>query len=441
MSIRTIFANAVVSARGTRPQGLLALCGFVLALALCVPGAVGQTLVSFPTEGRFRPGRYMPVRVQRDAGAGTLTLEARGMVPTSLATNGAPDVVVVPWLAVSDSVTDARWTAADGGHHSIGTPLHALADDERLVAYAGTPPGDGKVLFPGKTIAPVELDLSRPLLEPPEAWECLDAIVLSGAAFTRLDDSQLTTLLAGGTAIAVRSHARPVGKWPWEQIGDDWVLRFDPAGPASIIEPAAYSPTYEWERGWPATFRRRVFLAAVLFCLIGGAVLLWRSRWAAVAFIALSCLFVAAFAGWYARQSPMLQLAAVMRIDNAPVTQFDLWTWHSPVRAMDGSFPAAGATWPVFASGRQPEQTHTRLQCAPDGRPDRFLFHLDPGQSLAFLSRNLRIDSPAPPALVPARGPFVDLATTLYLRPGDLLAGQYTARESVSVIVLRQGSK
>lgn len=439
MSIRTIFANAVVSARGTRPQGPLALCGFVLALTLCVPDAVGQTLVSFPTEGRFRPGRYMPVRVQRD-GAGTLTFEARGMLPTSLAPDSAADLVF-PWLALSDSVTDARWASGNGERHSIATPLQALSDDERLVAYAGTPSGDGKFLCPGQTIVPVELDPSRPLLEPPEAWQCLDAVVLSAAAFARLDKSQLTTLLAGGTAVAVRSQARPVGKWPWEPIGDMWVVRFSPAGPSSIAEPAAYSPTYEWQRGWPATFRRPVFLAAVLFCLVGGAVLLWRSRWAAVAFVALSCLFVVAFAAWYAKQSPMLQLTAAVRVDNAPVTQFDLWTWHSPVRATDGSFPAAGVTWPVFASGRQPEQTHARLQCAPDGRPDRFLFHLDPGQSLAFLSRNLSLDPPAPPTLASARGPFVDLATTLYLHPGDIITGQYTARESVPVIVLRQGSK
>jgi hypothetical protein len=367
------------------------------------------------------------------------------MLPTSLAGDGAPDVVV-PWLALSDSVSDARWEGGDGGSHPLATRLHPLSDNERLVAYAGILPNGGQLLFPGKTIVPIGLDLSRPLLEPVAAWESLDAVVLSAAAFTRLDESHVSMLLAGGTVIAVRSQTRPDARWFWTHVGEDWVLRFSPAGPSSIIEPAAYSPTYEWERGWPATFGRRIVLAAVLFCLVGGAVLLWRSRWAAAAFVALSCLFAAALAAWYARQSPMLQLAAAVRIDEGPVTQFDVWTWDSPVRASDGSFPAAGLTRPVFASARQPEQTQTRLECSSDGQPDRFLFHIAPGQSLAFLSRDLRLDPPAPPALSPARGPFADFATTLYFRRGDVVAGQYAARASdfrpsVPVIVLRQAPK
>lgn len=372
-------------------------------------------------------------------------LRARGMLPTSLAADGPPDVIV-PWLALSDSISDAQWEGGDGGGHSLATPLHALSDDERLVGFAGTSPGEGRLLFPGKTIVPVELDLSRPLLEPAEAWECLDAVVLSAAACARLDESHLATLLAGGTLIAVRSDTRPDARWPWTQVGKDWVLRFSPAGPPSIIEPAAYSPTYDWERGWPATFRRRVFLAAVLFCLLGGAVLLWRSRWTAIAFLVLSCLVVAAFGTWYGRQSPMLQLSAGVRIDDGPVTQFDLWTWQSPMRSADGSFPAAGLTRPALASARQAEQTQIRLECSHDGRPERFLFHLDPGQSLAFRSRDLRLDAPAPPALSPARGPFADLASTLYLRSGQNIGGEYVARaygssQSVPVIVLRWGSK
>jgi hypothetical protein len=191
-----------------------------------------------------------------------------------------------------------------------------------------------------------------------------------------------------------------------------------------------------------------VFLSAALFAVLGAAVLLWRSRWRALAFVALAGLFAAGFAFWYARQSPMLHLAAGVRIEERPFTQFDLWTWLSPIRPTDGSFPAAGLTRPVFATARQAEQSQARLLCLPDGRPDRFLFHLEPGQSIAFLSRDLRLDVPAPPALSAARGSFADFAATLYLRPGDTIAGEYALQapspieaRPVVVVVVRPPQK
>jgi hypothetical protein len=422
---------------------------FALGLAVSVASAMAQTVVSLPTEGRFRAGRYLPVRVQRESGRGAVTLAGHGMLPTTLATDGPPDVVV-PWLAIADSASDPRWQEGEGSGHEIAKPLRALGDDEKLVAFAGISAGAAQPLFTGKTIVPMELDLARPLLDPPEAWQCLDGIVLSPAAFSRLDDAHLTALLAGGTAIAVRSATRPGAPWGWTHAGADWILRPSPIGPSTLVEPAAYGPTYDWERGWPAPFRRRVVLAAALFCILGSAVLLWRSRWTAIAFVILSCASAALFAAWYASQSPMLQLAAAVRVDQPRLTQFDLWTWHSPVRAAEGSVPAAGLTWPVFASAHQAEQTQLHLHCSPDGQPDRFLFHLDPGQSLAFLSRDLQLNSPpqttglgaaVPHALAPPRGPFADLASTLYSRPGDAIAGQYTARESVPVFVVRQASR
>ena len=416
----------------------------VVVLLWLGPPALGDTTVSFPTDGHYRPGRYLPVRVQGAAGRGTLTFAGRGMVSTQVSDADTNDVLL-PWLPVADVIDEAHWQSGDGADHPLTVRFRALGADERLVAFAGTPTDAGQLLFPGNTTVPVTLDTARPLLDPVEPWECLDAVVLSAAAAARVDETHRVALLAAGTAIAVRSSARPDDGLPWVRVGDYWVARYAPAGPASIVEPDAYSPTYEWERGWPARFRHAVFFAAVLFCILAMAVPLWRSRWAAPAFLALAALSGAAFAAWYARQSPMLERTCAIRFENAGVTQFDLWTWLSPVRPADGSFPAAALTRPAFATSHQPEQIGVRLMCSADGRPERFTFHLEPGQSLAMCSRELRVGAATPPpGLARASRPFADFAEALYGGRDARIEGQYTARgggagpDAVPVIVVRR---
>ena len=399
---------------------------FVLAF-LRLPIARSAVTVSLPTEGHYRPGRYLPVRIEHAAGHGSISLQARGTIPTDLPTPDSNDVMI-PWLLVSETTTDAIWKSADGASHPFATPLRALGTDEKLVAFAG-PAGDiGKLLFPGRAIIPIQLDESRPLLEPVEAWECLDAVVLSPSAIARVNPDRRAALLAAGTIIAVRTDgASPDGVWPWKRQGAYWVLAFAPAGPASIVEPAAYEPTYGWERGWPVAFRRRILFIAVLFCLLSLGALLWRSRWTAPAFVAVAIIFIAAGTVWYHRQSPVLKLESAFRIEVGPISQFDLWTWQSPVRSADASFPIADLTHPYLATLRQLDQTRLRLVCHPDGQPDRFDFHLEPGQSLAMLSRQVRLASPIPD-LAQESDVSRDLADALYLRPGEHLRGQYLSR-------------
>ena len=415
----------------------------VVVLLWLGPPALGDITVSFPTDGHYRPGRYLPVRVQGAAGRGMLTLAARGTVPTQVSDADTSDVLL-PWLPVADAIDEAHWQSGDGADHPLTVRFRALGADERLVAFAGTPGDAGQLLFPGNTIVPVTLDTARPLLDPVEPWECLDAVVLGAAAAARVDETHRLALLAAGMAIAVRSSTRPDDGLPWARAGDYWVARYAPAGPASIVEPDAYSPTYEWERGWPARFRHAVFFAAVLFCILAMAVPLWRSRWAATASLALAALFGTAFAAWYARQSPMLERSVAIRVENAGVTQFDLWTWLSPVRPVDGSVPAGSLTRPVFATARQAEQIRIRLSCSADGRADRFTFHLEPGQSLAMRSRELRVGASTPsPGLERASRPLAGFAEALYGQNARI-EGQYTARgggagrDAVPVIVVRR---
>lgn len=409
-------------------------------MVVLLPIGMGQgaVTVSLPTEGHYRPGRYLPVRIEGATSTDSIKLLGNGTVPTEIDHPQSTNFTV-PWLIASDSIPDARWQLADGQSHPV--KLRALAADERLVGFAGTAPESLEFLFPNNTIVPVRLEESRPLLEPAEAWECLDGVVLSASAAARVDEAHRSALLAGGTIIAVRSDAQPDDHWPWKLEGGYWILRYAPAGPQSIVEPAAYGPTYGWERGWPESFRRRVVFAAVLFCILSLATLLWRSRWAVPAFVAISLVFALIFATWYGRQSPMLLLESGVRVDSGPISQLDLWMWQSTVRATDSSFPCVGLTHPYLGTLKQIEQTNLRLICRPDGRPESFTSRLEPAQSLAFLSR--RVQQGLPPAnLGPATPDSLRFASDLYITPGDRIEGQYSASfgaeaEPIAITVIR----
>ena len=403
-------------------------------LAIVIGTASAEVNVSFPTEGHYRPGRYLPVGIHGAAGQTSISLKAHGAIPTELKSIDSNDVMV-PWLTVTDSISNAQFNS-DGSSHAIDVDLHPLGSQEKLVAFAG-PTGDASFLFPGSTIVPIHLDPANPLPDPLEAWDCLDGILLSSSAAARLSEEQRATLLAAGTALAVRSDSAPDGHWPWTHQGDYWVLRFAPAGPNSMVEPNAYVPTYGWDRGWPESFRRRVFFAAVLFSILALATLLWRSRWTILLFVSITAAFIVVIAIWYSRQSPVLQLTSAVRVDAGPISQLDLWTWESTVRPTS----SVGIGRPVLGTLAQIEQTGLRLICRSDRRPGYFAFHLIPGQSMAFLTRQVRVALPLP-TLSPSSRESLDFVNALYLRPSDRMLGQYSTHlgaegEPFPMIVVR----
>src|SRR5215212_35497 len=64
--------------------------------------ARGAVELSFPLEGYWRPGRYMPVRVEaRDAGE-YLEIAGAGVVPARVMTSGGRFHGVVPVLVMSE---------------------------------------------------------------------------------------------------------------------------------------------------------------------------------------------------------------------------------------------------------------------------------------------------------------------------------------------------
>ena len=367
----------------------------------------------------------MPVRLVVNNEPSAVSITAHGAVPTELSGTGNGQAIV-PWLAVTGAVRDVQWLSSASGTHPISVALHALSEGERLVGIAGGDPDIVAALFPEKRIIPVSLDLGE-TLDPPQAWESLDAAVFSPAALSRLNESARQVLAAAGTVLAVRATERPDDNLPWERFGGYWVLRYHPRGPNSVLDESAYMPTYGWERGWPGGFRRAVLLAAIVFSIVVTSVTLWRSRYTVVSVVIVCAVAAGLFAAWYRAQSPVLELRQGVVISDERLRQFDLWTWQASLRPSDTRFPADRLVHPIFATPDQADALHVRLTCDHDGRPVAFAFHLDPNQSLAFVTRYLS-PAPLPPQLVPPAAALKDFAAEMYLRPGDQIAGQFTAQ-------------
>jgi hypothetical protein len=142
----------------------------LLAASLLPSVCRAQPSVSFPLEGRFRPGKYMPVRVTMPGTSGEharspVRLSADGAVTTELEVSGPTDVVV-PWLLVSESPHGAAWSAPGSASTPLPVELRPLNEGERLVGLAGAEPGAARAVFRFTRVVPVRLDPSDPLPGP-----------------------------------------------------------------------------------------------------------------------------------------------------------------------------------------------------------------------------------------------------------------------------------
>src|SRR5258706_13141859 len=94
------------------------------ALLLAAPGAHAAVTVSLPFEGRFEPGRFMPVRVNIANEPHDVLLHADGAVTTRLE-SGPDGEKIIPILTVSESLKELQ---SDG---SAPVRLRALVENER----------------------------------------------------------------------------------------------------------------------------------------------------------------------------------------------------------------------------------------------------------------------------------------------------------------------
>lgn len=400
--------------------------GLLFALAggtPCFAESQPQVQISFPLQGYYRPGKYMPVRVRTDAATSTpLVLGAEGAVDVSVGPGSAAIDTVVPWLA-ADVVRSPRWEIAGAGGGAVDATLTPVEPGQALVGIVGADTAAGTAaaadLFPGKTIVPLALTGSPPLPGVPAAWEALDAVV-----FDAPDDPLLAELLAEGVSVVVRSDARPAGAWAWQGGPGRWWVSFDVAGPRGAIHPEIYEPISAWNPGWPAPLRRRALLLTLAYCLVVLAVTLWlRARRAVLAVVVVSVAAAAGFAWWGSRQPMAWQATTGVTVSRASGTQNDFWTYVRPLRARDVALDREWLSKPVFASSRHLAATDLQLHVSSGGRPVRFTWTPEPGTTLAFLRRGFDPAAvgaglaPAPHAPSPAR----ELVVGSYLAPGDVV--------------------
>jgi hypothetical protein len=394
-------------------------------LALIAARCAAEVQLSLPLEGYYRAGRYMPVRVVvRGEGAGPLTLSADGAVPISLQLGGMGEGadVIVPLLVVSEPLGPISWSLPNGRSGRLEARLTSLGEDDRLVGYSGANAADAAPLFAGKTIIPISLDVATPLPGAVMAWEALDGLVIDRAP----DNSHVSFLTVGGTAIVVRSATAPEPGWlQWRWVGKTWVMSKAPVGPGGAIVPEAYEPTYGWNPGRPAHVRRQVLLLAVVFAIIAVALTLWRSKLAVVAVVTLSVAATGALVYRAARQSPVEGAGGTVLVRRGGLFQADEWVYFKSLAPAAAEFPCYWGTKPVFPSVRYVERTGMRLECGPDGIPLRFTYQLGPDIPIAFLMRMpvTRNDSRSPNPTA-HDSPLWPVVRQLYLGSGSRAVGE-----------------
>jgi hypothetical protein len=409
----------------SRGRAHLAVAVLTVALA---PWCAAQVRVTFPLQGFYRPGKFMPVRVQSSsATTGPVLLRADGAVGVSVepGPDGAVNAVV-PFLAVTE-LGAPRWEVG-GASGTAAASLTPLQDDQVLVGVVGpdasaAASAAGK-LFPGRQVVPVPLSGTPAMSGDPAAWETLDAAVFDDATHVFLAE-----LLQLGVSVVVRSDAPPAGNWAWQGGPGHWFVRHSHAGPRGAIEPEVYQRIAAWRPGWPSPLRRQAALLATVFCIVAVGVTLWRrTRRAAFGVVVVSVVASAGFVWWGTRQPMLCELNARILVTGPGGGQVDDWTHYRPLRRREVSVTRGTgfrfSDKPVFASARHLRQADPLLHVSGSGRPTRFTWNADAGTTLAFLERSFFSGSGGAPGSTrsPPLSPARELAVRCYLQLGDTLS-------------------
>ncbi|QOV87765.1 hypothetical protein [Humisphaera borealis] len=376
-----------------------------MAIAIATLGAYvmpvfGQQVeLSLPLEGYCRLGKATAIHISAEGlAASRLLLNGEGLVPVQVPATAGRVEATVPVMTQGLPPDRLTWTA---GRQTGSTAItvRSLRTDERLVAVAGDS-ADAKAfaasLFSDKKPVLVTIDTNRPrLLWPPQAYDAADAVLLDQTSAARVDEAQLRVLLAAGTTVAIRSSAKPLGQWPWQQQGGWWVLRHAPVGPYGGVNVDAYDPTYAWDRSWPKSDRRTILLVCLLTSLVVAGASLWRGKGGFIAATVVCVCGVAGAAFYVMSLRPAVFAGGDVVIWNGSLSQRDRWTYVSAFREAHLSVEAADRMRPVLGSRGQLATLGLTLTCDATGNPDRYEFNLGTRNTIAFVSRSV---SPSPPS-------------------------------------------
>jgi hypothetical protein len=297
--------------------------------------------------------------------------------------------------------------------------LHAIDDSEFLVGTSVSDPAMAS-LFPKRRIITVPLDADN-LRGPAMAWETLDALVLSAPEMQRISARTRGQLFAEGVMLVARSGDRPDAELPWARHGEWWMATSGLPLPPMISDDA-YSPVEGWTAERPESYRRRLFLFAVVYCLVFGGVCLWKSRWMPIAAASISLVAVGIFVMDGVRQSPTATRGGVVRLQDQ-TTMEDHWLFQISPRATTFREVVNGPIHPVFADDAQATSMGVELYCDASGEPTVIGGQLPADEPFALVSRRRVADVSDSPMTTTVTSPLRLLARdSIY--PGFTVAGQ-----------------
>jgi type II secretory pathway pseudopilin PulG len=378
---------------------------------VCAIASVAGAAIRLPLEGYYRAGRFMPVMIE--SGDAITELLADGALTTEVAKGRT---ATVPLLMLGVSVPSVQ-----------NVPLHVLGANDRLVGFTGNESGVAAQLFPGQICIPVRIDPTVLLSGPTIAWESLDAIVLENP----IESKRTSELLAAGITIAIRLAAPPDSTWPWQRVGEYWVLRHEPAGPLGSIEgEAVYVPLQAWQPGQAAHLRRQVVLVAIAMSLaMISTLLIRRPRQSLIAMIIVALLCAAVVEVWRRQQPSVRSAEGSVVVAQNGLLQTDQWQFE--VASASGSgIQSVAADRPVLVDELQADRLHLRARCDTQGNLS-WQFELPSGSALALLSRRLdRAEPMEATTSTSRRSPLNDLARRVYLRSGLRIVGEISEDEA-----------
>jgi hypothetical protein len=372
-----------------------------LLIALISTATAANAQISLPLQGYFRPGKFMPVRVDGPCeikidGGANLRSQRAGIAPVLM-------------------------YDADAQIEGTTIPLHPIGDDERLVG--GEADAD---IFPGNKTVRIPLEAADLLASPAGAWEALDAIVLDSAEIAKIDDRRRSALLASGVLLGTHGTGPPDNRWPWIAQGSLWVLRCSPLGPKNrVVDESVYAPTFAWTAALPAQLRRWILSAGALLAIAAIGLSFWNSRWAVVAIVLLAAATTAAVAMGQRSIGAAVQSGGDIVIEQNNLVQRDIWLFQRARQSGRFAVTWEGSTHPIAASLEQLRQATLEVVLNTQGSL-RFSWHSDRGDTMAFLRREITPGNIGP-ASSEFTSPMEELARTDYLSPQTGIRGQQPA--------------
>jgi hypothetical protein len=362
-------------------------------VALVCSVAAAEVRVSFPFEGSYRIGRYMPALVQFDGDDAKLsiTITGQGIVPITIDPRGTAGDLIIPMLVIAEPA-DLRIDSASGV--------------ERIERSFHPSPA-------GKLSAGNDPRMQSLVTAIPVAWEMLDELHIQN--IEDIDPSTLACLIAAGTRISDASGRS---------------LQAEIAGPrGALAGEKAYLPLVSWDAGVGAATRRRIVLAGIIFAILAtGCAMLPSWRAAVAAGLLLTVVTSATFLLWTRAVPPMREGRGDILLEADGLVQRDRWTFVVARGDARGKIDLTDTLRPILIHQQQVRDLGLHLYVVNGSNPPSYHFRPKRGEALAFVSRTVVRGRAGDIAPEPINSPLVGLARALYEPDGVELQGQQHAR-------------